>query len=201
MTRLFLGAVAMAAALSATSAAATTLTTVLNVDNQFQLYISTDDTVQGTQFGGGTDWPTAYTASTTLTDGVTNYLHIAAQDLGGIAALLGTFSLSDSDFSFSNGLQTLLSGEGGLQVSETGWGNYQAVTTIGSNGIAPWGFRPEHDASAIWVWSDDPNGDDNVYFTAEISYDAAPAVPLPAGFPLLAAGLGVMAWTGRKKSK
>ena len=206
MSRTLFGALLAATALSASGAAATTLTSVLNVDNQFQVYLSTDDSVQGTSFGSGTNWPTSYTHSTTLVDGVTNYLHIAAQDVGGVAGLLGSFSLSDSDFSFSNGTQSLLSGDAGLRVSETGWGGYTDTTTIGTNGIAPWGFQSAHSSRALWVWSDDNLNDNNVYFSVEISFDGSPiappsAVPLPAGFPLLLAGLGVMGWAGRRRAK
>lgn len=194
----YLGALTGLAILAGSTASATTLTTFLNVDNQFTAYISIDDTVQGTQFSSGTHWPTGNAGSTTLTDGVTNYLHIFAEDLGGIAALLGSFSLSDTDFSFANGTQSLVSGDAGLTVSETGWGAYGATSTIGSNGISPWGFRSGHNPAAQWVWSNDPDGDNTVYFSAAISYDIA-SVPLPAGLPLLAFGLGAFGLAAKRR--
>jgi hypothetical protein len=193
-----LGAVCAVALLSSTAAYATTVTSILNVDNKFTAYISTDDSVAGTQFSNGQNWPAAISGTAALTDGVTNYLHILAEDLGGIAMLLGTFTLSDANFSFANGLQIMLSGDAGLEVSTTGWGSYGATTDLGPNGTSPWGTRgPSLDAD--YVWSADAQNDNLVYFSAAISYDVA-TVPVPAALPLLALGLGGLGLLGRRKA-
>jgi MSHA biogenesis protein MshQ len=167
---------------------ATTLTAATSIDNGYEIFISTDDSVAGTLFGSGENWPTTFTdVSPNLTAGVTNYLHIRAYDLGGIAMLIGQFSLSDSNFEFFNGTQTMLTGDAGLQVSVTGFGSgYSATTDQGPDGTSPWGFRPGIDNSARFVWSSDPDGDDEVYFSAVIN---ATTVPEPAALALFGLGL------------
>jgi hypothetical protein len=199
----FAGLTALATVLP-TLSQATTLTVELNVDNLYNVYISTDDAVEGTNFGGGSNWGVTYSHSTALTAGVTNYLHIYAEDVGGIAGLLANFSLSDTDFAFANGGQSMNSGEAGLLVGESGWGSYGATTFVGSNGSSPWGYMGAQPGAAQWVWSDDAYGDNIVYFSAAISYQGAAVVapvPLPAGLPLLAAGLGAFALTGTTRRR
>lgn len=120
------------------TAQATVLTAATNIDNGYEIFISTDDSAAGTSFGSGVDWPTTFVNSTTLTSGVTNFLHIRAFDLGGIAMLLGEFTLSDANFEFANGTQSMLSGDAGLLVSEIGFGSgYSAITDLGINGTSP----------------------------------------------------------------
>ena len=190
-------AICAAAALASSTAYAATVTTDLNVDNAFQAFISTENNVAGTQYSSGTNWPTTVTGTAALTDGVTNYLHILAEDVGGIAMLLATFSLSDATFSFANGTQSMVSGDAGLLVSNSGWSGYGAATNYGANGTSPWGTRGPS-ADAAYVWSDDNNGDNLVYFSAEITYDIA-AVPVPAALPLMLVGLGALGVAGRRR--
>jgi hypothetical protein len=183
------------------AAGATTLTAKTNIDNGYQMFLSTDDSLAGTQFGAGENWPTTFTDTATLVAGVTNYLHIFAYDQGGIAGLLGEFTLSDAGFAFANGLQTLLSGEAGLQVSTTGWSGYGATTGLGSNGVGPWGYQGAVSPMAQWVWSANAYDDNAVYFTAAITSVAPPvsAVPLPAGLPLMLAALGGLGMVARRR--
>lgn len=185
---LLMSVAAASLAVIAGSASATTLSATLNVDNGFTAYISTDDSVAGTSFLTGSSWPVSSIGSTALTAGVTNYLHIYAYDTGGPQGLLGTFSLSDTDFQFGNGTQTLLSGDSAMMVSETGWSGYHAISQdYGANGVAPWGFMAAQSASSHWVWSD---GGDYAYFTVAIE-STVPTIPLPASLPFLAVGLGM----------
>ena len=167
---------------------ATLLTAKTNVDNGYEIFISTDDGIQGTSFGSGADWPTTFTDSVELTDGVTNFLHIRAYDLGGPAMLLGEFTLSDTGFEFLNGGQSMLTGDAGLMVSKTGFGtDYAATTDLGINGTSPWGLRSGVDSAARFVWSADSENDNLVYFSAAIVSTAA--VPEPASIALLALGM------------
>lgn len=198
MKTTLLAVICAAASLTSNVAYATTLTSSLNVDNRFNAYISTDNSVAGTQYSSGTNWPTTVTGAVTLTNGATNYLHILAEDLGGIAMLLGTFSLSDTDFSFANGTQSMLSGDAGLLVSTTGWSGYGATTNLGPNGTSPWGTRGPS-AGANYVWSADAQNDNLVYFSTALTYNVA-AVPVPAGLPLLLLGLGALGIARRRKT-
>ena len=169
-------------------AQATLLTASTNIDNGYEIFISTDDSVTGASFGSGEYWPTTFTDTVTLTDDVTNYLHIRAYDLGGIAMLLGQFSLSDSNFEFANGSQSMLSGDAGLLVSTTGFGSdYFATTDLGINGTGPWGLLGGVDSSARFIWSADAHNDNEVYFSAVIN--STTAVPEPASLALLAFGM------------
>ncbi|MEO0486851.1 MAG: VPLPA-CTERM sorting domain-containing protein [Pseudomonadota bacterium] len=200
---MFTRALALAAGLfMSTQASATTLTTFLNVDNDFEVYLSTSDTVQGTSFGTDSDgnWGTGQTNTTTLADGTDYFLHIRAIDFDTLAMLIGTFTLSDTDFSFANGGQTLASGDAALLGSTTGWGSYSPTTDLGANGSGPWGFRSGHDGAARYVWAGSNTAGGERYFTAAISYDAAP-VPLPAGGVLLGGALATLAFARRKRAK
>ncbi len=172
---------------------ATVITASTNIDNAYYMYISTDDSVAGTQFGNGSNWPTTFTDTTTLTNGVTNYLHIHAMDQGGIAMLLGEFALSDSAFEFANGTQSMLSGDAGLLVSLNGFGSgYTATSDLGANGTSPWGFRSGVNSGARYVWTSDANNHNAAYFSAEIRSTAA-AVPEPGTLALVLIGIAGLA--------
>jgi MSHA biogenesis protein MshQ len=120
---------------------ATVLTTSMTVDNEFDIYISTNDNIQGTFFGSNNNWPTVTTHNTSLTPNVVNYIHVVGRDAGGIEMFLGQFTLSDTNFQFSNGTQTLLTNATNWQVSNTGFGSgYVTPHDYGLNGVGPWGF-------------------------------------------------------------
>jgi len=140
----------------------------LNVDNTFNAYISTDDSVQGTLIGTGNNWPTTVDISSSLTVGQDYYLHIYATDVGGVAGFLGDFELTNTDHTFSNGLTTLNTNTTNWSVSTVGWNNYQPASGYGVNGVAPWGTRSGVDANAQWIWSSDNSGHNVNYFSTSI---------------------------------
>ncbi|AEP28501.1 LamG domain-containing protein [Brumicola nitratireducens] len=145
------------------------LTGNLHLDNTFEAYISTNDSVQGTLIASGTNWPTMYVLASPLVPGQDYYLHIRGTDEGGVAGFLGDFQIVGSDHTFSNGLTTLSTNTTNWFVSKTGWNSYSNVTAYGVNGVAPWGTRTGINPSAQWIWSSNNDADNLVYFTTKIS--------------------------------
>ena len=191
------------AVLGIASASATILSTTVNVDNVFSLYVSTNDSVLGTLVSTGDTWPTTYNGSITLTDGVTNYIHLVTANQGGPGGFLGDFKLSDSAFTFVNGTNTLLTGVNGWSQNTTGFGNpYSAVVGEGLNGVGPWGTRSGYGADTpTWIWnyvSNTSSDFQTVYFSAEI--DSTP-IPEPASLALMGLGLAGAAFARRRKQK
>jgi hypothetical protein len=174
---------------------ASTLNTQINMDNGFEVYLSTDDAVQGTLFGTGNDWGISYSNSTLLSTGVDYYLHVFGYDQGGIAGFLGQFSLASTDHIFSNGGNILLTNTTDWQGNNTGWGNtYTLMTSSGANGVGPWGSQPAISGTSQWIWagdSDAPNETLNeAYFSTKISATSTvPESPAPLLFGASLLGL------------
>ena len=126
------------------SASATSLSAILTSDNAFTAYVSTDDSVEGTEFASGHNWPQQFTGSIELTPGVTNYLHIKAFNDGGPSMFIGSFTLSDSNARFANGTQSLVTNTTEWQGNLTGFGGaYTAPVDLGGDGTSPWGNFPD----------------------------------------------------------
>lgn len=190
----------LASAFLATPASATVLTSLLHVDNGYEVFVSTSDNTQGTSFGSGNNWPAGFVNNTTLTAGQDYYLHIFAYDQGGIAGLLGQFSLSSTDHVFANGFQTLLTNTTDFKGNNVGFnGSYTAVGDLGANGSGPWGFQGDVNGSARWVWSGDAHNNNAAYFSTKITAAVSNDVPEPATLALFGLGLVGVAALRRKR--
>lgn len=173
----------------ATGAATADLVSHLAVDNYFDLYISTDDSVQGTYIGFR-NWQVTTALTAGLTPGVTNYIHARVGGDGStIEAFLGQFNV-DSSFVFDNGQQQLTTDLTHWRESSTGWGNYNLTpymalydgSSTGTNGSSPWGVRPDIAFDATWLGFDLGS---TRYFSTTLT-----AVPLP---PAAFAGISTLA--------
>ena len=206
-------------------AGATTLTSKISVDNQFEIFLSTDATSQGISFGSGNNWQTVYTPSTQLNAGTDYYLHVwgknfpATHTIDGPnpAGFLGEFTLSGTDHAFENNSQTLFTNTTDWQGNKTGWGDPSVgLTDFGANGVSPWGGHTAAIAdSAHWIWAGVPDNrnfypaNDVSLFSARIISatvpDQNPGVPSPTPEPatMLLFGLGLIgiAGAGRRKMK
>ena len=168
------------------------------MDNKFEAFISTSDSVVGVLFSSGFSWPTTIVGSFILTPGIDYYLHIAGEDTGAPAGFLGQFSLDSGDHQFSNGSSNLLTNITDWSVNTSGFtGSYGPVSEYGLNsGSQTWGTLPNVSTSATWIWTGDNRGNSKAYFTTKISATSS-SVP-DGGATVVMLGLSLLGMVGIK---
>lgn len=122
------------------SSGPTTLHAVLNVDNNFDPYISTDDSVRGKYIGSQRyTWQYGASLSTVLTPGVVNYIHVIAYNSDGPGGFVGEFTLSNNNFMFANGTQIQDTNPNDWLISTSGFGSTTTTPTDeGALGCCVW---------------------------------------------------------------
>ena len=199
---------------------ANVLTSYVNIDNMFIEYLSPSATslvgatiVQEQIISQGSiipGWGETYINTATIS-GSTQYLIIQAINVGGPGGFLGDFSLSGTSYQFSNGTQSLLTGDSAWSVSTNGInGVYTVATNEGVNGVSPWGTRSGVNSQAQWI-SDTGLGQfgnggyGTEYFETQIISTSAviasaSAVPEPTSIALLT--MSLLGFTAsRRKNK
>jgi hypothetical protein len=137
-------------------------------DNYSEIYLN------GAQVGATSSWESPFSFNFTgkLLSG-NNVIAVASHDSGGIAGmqaqLVGagnTVLLGSSNPGWKFSL-TSPSGWQDASFDDSAWSS----PTVRSQTSGPWGNKmPVNDESAGWIWSADPNGDDNVYFRYSFNY-------------------------------
>ena len=186
-----IGIAAAFALFGASAANATTLAGDNTSDNFFTAYLSTSDSVLGTQIDTGNDWTTTYSFSGQgLSGGVTNYLHVIAGNGGGPEMYVGDFTLSDTGFHFANGTQHIATDTTNWRASGAAASWFAPTGTPQSFDPSTWGTRPNIDAGALFIWSNPTGVNDEAFFSTTITAAAVThGVPEPGTLSILALGL------------
>ena len=160
------------------------LQVTIAVDNRYWMYITTNDNETGTflasKINDAFDYTSTVLTPVALVPGITNYLHVVAEDVGIIAGLLAQAWLNTSAFRFGNGENFILSGASGWQVSRTGFGqDYESPAEIVLNRQElwvldeTWAEIPGVSRDAIWIWTG------NQFDINVTRYFTLPIIPVP----------------------
>jgi len=206
---------------------AATLNMDVTADNQFDVYVSSSDSVLGTLVLSGNAWGTTYSASVTVPGGA-DFIHVIAINWtsdngysygsgtppsgGNPGAFIGTFSISGG--AFSNGATALSTDTthwtanpatpaGSPPWSPTDLPGWAAPTgapvSYGLNGVAPWGDVQSVSSSAQWLWpTQNPDYPYN-YDYAEFSTTFI-AAPEPAAWMMISLGFAALGFAAVRRS-
>lgn len=194
---------------------AATLNLTIATDNFYTVYLSTNDGVLGNAatIGSGANWQAnpPNTFSQPLGSSPVYFIQIVggndgAYSSGNPAALLGSFSISGSGYTFANGGTSLLTDTTNWLASNSAtvspWSTPNGTpVSLGTNGGANiWtnnytGAIPGISGTAQWIWSQDPTSQ-YAFFSTEIV-----ATPLPTAWIMLLGGLLSFGWLAYRRPK
>jgi regulation of enolase protein 1 (concanavalin A-like superfamily) len=128
-------------------------------DNGYDLYVN------GALVGSDGTWEQAQTYQDVALQSGTNVIALACTDTGGVAGLLGEFTVDGQRTGTSTSWKVSLSAPGGWNTAgfdDSGWA---AATDYGAPGVSPWGTVSGMplDTPGRWIWSSDNDLDDAVY--------------------------------------
>lgn len=175
---------------------ATTLTGDFNVDDRFQAYLSTDDTVAGTLLTSGSSWKVTNSISdNSLIAGTDYFLHVLGSNVISVAGFIGEFNLSGTDHTFNSFGQHSVT-NATWTASDSGWGGATDATVIDGHGSGPWGstYIGSISHTADWVWGPTTARNQDMYFS--IAINSSP-VPVPSAFWLF--GTALIGFIGMRK--
>lgn len=179
------------------SASSLSMTSIIQFDDNFKIYLSTSDNINGFEFGSGNAWSSTFTPSTSLAAGVDYYLHVIGENGGGPGGFLGEFSITGGQHTFVNNSDFLVTNTTDWNGNLTGWETpYIALTDKGVNGTGSWRFNSAISESAHWIDANPGTGIYTTYFSTKIS---ANPVPEPATMFLFGIGLLGLAGISRRK--
>jgi hypothetical protein len=149
-------------------------------NDAFFLYVSQDESEEGTLVGKGQGWSSIHSINASLVPGVTNYLHVKCVDKKGpIAAFIGDFTLNDPNFHFTDGSRHIITSEENWRVYLDRFGGALGSTvSIGKNGVGSWSTRFGIDLEANWIWTHRGTDKGTRYFSTPIYYSAVPTAPM-----------------------
>lgn len=208
-------AVAGLVTFSSVRADATSLGGKLTADNLFVAFLSTDDSDAGTQIATGNNFGVQYTFNQSLAAGTTYYLHIVGvnqdgnphnPESGNPDGMIGWFTLSDANFAFANGTQTLgteATANWRSKILAGGWTTPDGTPVFrsdnGPNGFG-WPIFPEM-LTADWIWGPNPETVGRALFSTTIVPLTTSEVPIPPAAMLFASALGILGLLQRRRRK
>lgn len=182
-----------------TAQANPTVSFILGADDYADIFISTDDTQQGSLIGSTSFFSgPLQTITSNLTSGITNYIHILVQNYGGPDSIAGEFTLIGSGFEFSNGKQFLSTTPSTVNLSATGFGvDYQVPVSYGA--MIDYGTYYSDQFAFPLITENISGVGGPSYFSIPVY--AVAAVPEPESGALLLAGLGLLGGALRRRQR
>jgi hypothetical protein len=189
-------------------AAVADLSGMVDADNYFTAYISTNDNELGTEIyhswgkdqtysydDSPYDWADSHAIATNLTPHTTNYLHIVVGNAGASGALLGDFTLNNGDYRFANGTNHLLTDTANWKVYTDHFGGTEGVLTMVETNGGSWRYQAAIDANAGWIYTGNGYGDGAKQDVHAFRYFSTPitASPEPVSAGLFVLGGAVLA--------